>query len=335
MRWIVLLIACSCVLGAASRPGEGARARMERAAAALVASLDGAQRSRIVLAFGAREEWAFVPGDRPGVTLGEMGDASRARARDLIRASMSTRGCLKVEEIIQLENVLREMGEDPRFRDPGRYFVQVFAEPGSGKPWGWRIEGHHLSVLFTFGEGPRAAVTPMFMGANPGHVDRGSRAGLRVLAGEEEIARELLASMTAEQRAAGVETGRAPADVLLGPGKSWEVLGAERGLAWGEMREEQRAILRRLVEEYVGNLAEELAAEQRERMGDLSDVRFLWIGSEAPREGHYYRIRGKQWVIEYDNTQNGANHIHVLWRDVERDFGRDLLREHLERDHAR
>ncbi len=335
MRWLVILAACSCALAIIPAPGEGVRERMERAALAFLGSLDADQRARAVLAFEERERWHFIPADRPGITLGEMTDAQQRLAHALLRSGLSRAGYLKTEAIIQLEHVLREMGQDPAFRDPDKYVIQVFAEPGPGTPWGWRIEGHHLSILFTFGGGPEAGVTPFFMGANPGEVERGSRAGLRVLAVEEDAARELLASLSSAQHKSGVMETEVPRDVLMGPGQGREVLGERRGLAWADMNESQHAILRRLIGEYLGNLSHDVAEAQRQRMGDLTDVAFLWIGGDERRQPHYYRIHAKRWVIEYDNTQDGANHPHVLFRDFERDFGRDLLGEHLERDHAR
>ncbi len=335
MRGLILLALIVAALAAASTPFDGPRMRMERAALALLASLDEGQRARIARPMETRREWNIVPGDRPGVTLGELTETQRSLAHALLRTGLSQQGYLKADAVIQLEHILREMGENPRVRDPGRYVVQVFSHPESGKPWAWRIEGHHLSLLFTFGPGPEAAVTPMFFGANPAHVHRGSRAGLRVLWAEEDLARELLASLTPEQRETGVLDQRVPADIIMGPGRTKESLGPAIGLLAREMKPAQQALVRRLVEVYVGNLDQGLAEPQRGRLGDLGDVRFLWIGSDEPGRPHYYRLHAPGWVIEYDNTQDGANHVHTIFRDFERDFGADLLRDHLERDHGR
>lgn len=330
----------ACVAGLASRPGPDER--LAAAAQHFLGSLRPALHERAALAFedAARTDWHFVPRDRAGVTLKEMNDEERRAAHALLRATLSTRGYLKADAVMQLDAVLREMAreagrEDPS-RDPERYFIAVYGKPSSDRPWGWRIEGHHLSLNFTGAGGEEFAVAPAFLGANPAEVLHGPHAGLRVLAAEEDLARELLASLDAAQRKAAIISDQAPREVLLLPGRAVSSIGEAVGLAAAEMRADQRAMLSRLIEEYAHNLEHDLAHQQLDRItaAGIEKVRFAWAGSDVRGQPHYYRLHGPTFVIEYDNTQDGANHVHTVWRDVERDFGADLLRRHYEHDHG-
>jgi hypothetical protein len=179
-------------------------------------------------------------------------------------------------------------------------------------------------------------VTPAFLGANPAEVREGRRAGLRVLAAEENLARRLLASLDEPQRRTAVISEGVPRDIVLAPGVDAGALGGVRGLAFADMRPEQRELVDLLLAEWAGNLREDLAHAQlaRIREAGLEGVCFLWIGGAELGRPHYYRLHGPTFVIEYDNTQDGANHIHTVWRDLERDFGADLLRRHLHEDHG-
>jgi hypothetical protein len=343
--------------GAATRESAAERAarvseEVAKAAAAFLRSLPEELRPRAMLAFESRERttWHFVPGARAGVAMKEMPDASRAAARALVRSALSSRGMLKVESIMALDNVLREMeraaGGSGAGRDPLAYYVAVYGTPGVG-PWGWRVEGHHVSLHFTHAPDGTMAVTPSFLGANPATVPSGAQAGMRVLAAEEDMGRGLYATLTAEQREKALIAKEAPADILSVPGRSLDEVTTS-GVGYGELDERQREMVRDLVREFADNLRGELAHAEIERIAKAGweGVRFAWAGGEnpgipgtpgvlgAPGVGSYYRLSGPTFVIEYDNTQNGANHVHTVWHDRERDFGRDLLKEHLERDHG-
>lgn len=318
-----------------------ADAGMRDAAGAFLSSLRPELRERVSLSFDDtnRLDWHYVPRARRGVSLKDMNEEERAAAHDLLRAGLSTRGYLKAVTVIALEDVLRRMaearGRRADYRDPGLYFVTVFGDPGGEEPWGWRFEGHHLSLQFTSAAG-EVAVTPMFYGSNPARVREGPSAGLGVLVDEELLARRLLGSLDAAQREAGVRASDVPGDILLSPGAAVDRLDTNTGVAYADMSEAQRAIVESLLEVWTGNLEPGLAEAQSARMraAGLDGVRFLWIGSDLPGRPHYYRLSGPSFVIEYDNTQDGANHIHTVWRDPERDFGADLLAEHLHGHHA-
>ena len=256
-----------------------------------------------------------------------MNEPERKAAHALLAASLSARGAEKAEGVLELEGILR--GVERFFgRDPELYYVTVFGVPSEEAAWAWRFEGHHLSLHFSSWSGDLVASTPAFFGANPARVAEGPRAGWRLLGAEEDLARELLASLDAAGRQKATLSASAPGDIILGPGR--KDVPDPAGIAHSEMSPAARALLERLVAEYVGNLREEFARAQREKIekAGWSSVRFAWAGGRAPGQGHYYRIQGPTFLIEYDNTQGGANHVHSVYRDLENDFQGDVLRRH-------
>jgi hypothetical protein len=286
-----------------------------------------------------RLDWHYIPRDRMGLALREMNDEERAAAHGLLSATLSGQGYLKAIAVMELDQVLREaaesQGRQADHRDPLRYYLTVFGDPASDGPWGWRFEGHHVSLNFSSVTG-EVAVTPAFFGANPAQVTEGRRAGLRVLAPEEDLGRRLLASLDEAQREVAVLETETPMDILLAPGTNADSLGPPSGVAFADMTDEQQGLVGALLAVWAGNLEPGLAETQLERIhgAGMESIRFAWIGSAAPGQPHYYRLHGPTFVIEYDNAQNGANHIHTVWRDTERDFGADLLRRHLREDHG-
>jgi hypothetical protein len=306
-------------------------AEMVQAADAFVASLEPEQRAKALFEFGDAERlnWHFVPRARRGLPLKEMSPGQQELARGILQAGLSRRGYLAASTIIELELVLREMGENPVVRDPELYYFSIFGTPSHRAPWGFRAEGHHLSLNFTLVRDTLVATAPAFFGANPATVRRGSRAGLRALADEEDIGRELVLSLDERQLADAIIATATPRDIVTGNAAQVEPL-APMGIRVTELRPAQAAILVRLLDVYLGRMAGPLAERRRaafERT-DFNEVAFAWAGSTRPGEAHYYRIQGPSFLVEYDNTQNDANHIHTVWRDFDGDFGRDLLREH-------
>lgn len=331
----VLVLAGAGVAGGVKGRGGAPDARMAAAAGALLGSMDGELRSRCALPFDvkAREDWHFVPRERPGVRMSEMNDAQRVAARGLLRSALSSQGVLKVEQVMSLDAVLREIENNPG-RDPLQYTFTIYGEPGGNAPWGWKVEGHHVSLNFTCVKGEVVGTTPSFLGASPAKVESGPRAGVRALAVEEDLGRELVRSLDAAQRAEAVIATAAPAEVITVPGRSLD--GApSAGIAYGKLTATQQGMLVALLGEYARTLRAELAEHELERIRakGMEAVRFAWAGSLEAGQGHYYRITGPTFVIEYDNTQNNANHVHTVWHDRERDFGRDALREHYRQDH--
>jgi hypothetical protein len=294
-------------------------------------SLRPEQRAKAVFRFedAERINWHFVPRARRGLPLKEMSPEQQELARRILRTALSQRGYLKANTIIELELVLREMGQNPRVRDPELYYFSVFGSPGPEQPWGLRAEGHHLSLNFTIVGDSLVATAPAFMGADPAEVRAGSRAGLRPLAAEEDLARELIHALDEAQRAVAVIANVTPRDIVTGAAARVEPL-SPIGIRVTELRADQVQLLVRLIDEYLGRMAGPLAERRRAALvqTDFGEVAFAWAGSIQRGRPHYYRIQGPSFLIEYDNTQNNANHIHTVWRDFEGDFGRDLLREH-------
>ena len=306
-------------------------AAMTRAASAFLAALDAVQRDSAQFDFADAERmnWHFIPRARRGIAFKTMTPQQRELARALLQTGLSQRGYLKANTIIELELVLRELGGNPSVRDPEQYFFSIFGTPSTTALWGWRFEGHHLSLNFTVGPQGIVATAPAFMGANPAEVRTGSRQGLRALAAEEDLARELVTSLSAAQRAAAIIATAAPSDIVTGNRVDVDPL-TPAGIPVDRLDAAQAALLRRLIDEYLNRMAEDIAAQRRARLArtDFDRVTFAWAGSSEPGRPHYYRIQGPTFLIEYDNTQNNANHIHSVWRDFDGDFGRDLIREH-------
>ena len=313
--------------------------RMADAALAFLDALDEGQRSKARLDFADESErtnWHYIPRERAGLPIKEMDAAQRARALDLVAAGLSAPARERARTIMALEPVLAEVeGRGGRFsRDEELYYVSLFGEVGGGGPWGWRFEGHHISLNNTI-LGDRVSAAPLFFGANPAEVRHGEREGLRALAAEEDLARDLLSQLDGEQRARAVISDRAPDDILTrnAPRVGGEVV--PEGLAAADMSPGQRQLLEALVRVYVERQPEALAGMQMQklRQGDLEAAHFAWAGSDRRGQGHYYRVLAPAFLAEYDNTQNDANHIHAVWRDLAGDFGGDLLQRHYARSH--
>ena len=284
-------------------------------------------------------KWHFVPGRYAGVEMGALRPPQREAAHDVLRTMLSATGFAKSMAIVDLENVLFEMesrpGKPASHRDAGRYAMLVCGDPGVGD-FSVRFQGHHLSLRMMVLDGVLVGHTPHFLGTNPHRVpDKWARA--EPLGREEDLARELLSALNAEQRAAAIISPDAPPDVLLGPGKPPAALGARRGVAWADLNPSQQAKLWALLELHAGLLRGPLAEAElaRIRKRDLGELSFAWAGATVPGAGHYYRIHGLRFAVEYDCTQNDANHVHVVWRDFDRDWGGGALQEHLSRELSR
>jgi Protein of unknown function (DUF3500) len=317
--------------------GDDARAAIARAATAFLAALPADTQRGATFAFAdkERQNWHYVPRQREGITFKRMPRAARAAAHELMKASLSAVGYGKAVNVIRLEEVLRQLETFGGLtRDPENYAFTIFGAPGPAAPWGWRLEGHHLSLNFTLVPGRPIAVTPAFLGANAAEVRSGPHQGLRTLAREEDLARALAQSTDARQRPRMLIGGQSLGDIVSGPGRS-ERLAAPAGLPLAEMTADQRAMALRLVEEYARNMRAELAEGELRRVREAGpeQLHFAWAGPLEPGKAHYYRVHGPTLLIEYDNTQNDANHIHSVWHDPRNDFGLDLLRAHYERGH--
>lgn len=311
--------------------------RMAEAATRFLDALSPEQRAAAEFPFAGDERyvWNYTPVERRGLRLKEMTPDQRTAALALFSSGLSARGAQQAQQIIDLEPILREAESlagvaDTLHRDPERYAFSVFGEPGGAAPWAWRAGGHHLGLHFTIVAGDLVAPTPLFFGSNPAAVRHGPSRGLRVLAAEEDLARVLLASLAPAQRAHAIVDPVAPSDILTKNYRRLELNLPPSGIRYDSLTGEQREHLIRLVRHYVDRAADDLAALawQRIAQSGLDTVTFAWAGPEERGQGHYYAVKGATFLVEYDNTQNGANHIHSVWRDAANDWDEDVLADH-------
>jgi hypothetical protein len=326
---------------------EKSSSAMATAASKFLDGLTPDQRQQATFAFGAEERmrWHFIPTEtfpRKGLTIKEMNESQRKLAHDLLKAGLSQRGYLTASSIMDLETVLgaieaasRAAAAEPArnaplVRDAERYFFSIFGTPSAKDTWGWRVEGHHVSLHFTVVNGTMVAAGPSFFGSNPAEVREGAKKGLRILGAEEDAARALVQSLDASQRTKAILDAKAPNDMVTMANVNITPL-SPTGLAAESMTAPQRDLLMKLVDVYTGYMAADIAADRQARLrkAGVEKIGFAWAGETERGKKHYYRVQGPTFLIEYDNTQNDGNHIHSVWRDFDRDFGRDLLREHL------
>ena len=305
---------------------------MAKAAGAWLATLAAGQQARGRLDWGdpQRKGWHYVPRNRPGVAFRDMNAAQAAAAWDLLGSLLSVRGLEQVRAQLLVERTLGEMTRNPSFRDPGNYAVVLFGDPAATAPWCWRFEGHHLSLTTVVAPGYGVAVTPVFFGANPAKVpERHAHAGFRLLGAEEDAAFSLVRSLEGSARGQALIADRALGDIVAGPGRELSLQRFE-GIALSALNEPQRGGVMRILELYAGTMREEIAglALARLRQAGLETLHFAWAGSPERGRPHYFRVHGPSVLVEYDNTQDGANHVHSVWIDPNSVFGGDLLKAH-------
>jgi hypothetical protein len=314
---------------------------MAAAARNFLAALTPEQRSKATFRFedDQRMIWHFIPDSsfpRKGISFKELDSPQQRLAHAFLSTGLSQRGYLKATTIMSLESVLRELeqGKGP-VRDTDLYFFTVFGEPSETQTWGWRVEGHHLSLNFTVVGGQMIAGAPSFLGSNPAEIKSGPRQGLRVLAQEEDLARGLVRSLSQDQLKIALINAMAPRDIITGNSRRAEP-GSPAGLLSGKMTKKQVEQLTYLLQEYAHNLPEDVAGKEWERLAQagIDKIHFAWAGGLEKGAPHYYRIQGPTFLVEYDNTQNDANHIHTVWRGFDRDWGLDLLKLHYQKDHS-
>ena len=305
---------------------------MAEASNNFLSALTSEQRAKATFDFKTDERvsWHFIPQRRNGLPLAEMSAAQKHLAQVLLNSALSHRGYFKAVTIMSLEQILFDLENKSPRRNAELYYVSIFGKPGPDV-WGFRVEGHHLSLNFTINGDTVLATTPSFFGTNPAEVRTGPRAGLRVLGGEEDLGRQLLFSLDAKQRAIAITTNVAPNDVLSSNARKVTRL-EPLGLCASKMTAQQRETLKALILEFIGRNRAELADADWTKIEKAGWDRlfFAWAGGIEPGQGQYYRVQGATFLLEYDNTQNDANHVHAVWRDIENDFGDDLLKRHYE-----
>jgi hypothetical protein len=344
--WVAVAFVVAGLAGALVS-AERSSSTMAAAATKFLASLTPEQRQQGAFAFESDERlhWHFIPTEtfpRKGLTVKEMNESQRKLAHDLLKAGLSQRGYLTATSIMDLENVLGALEaaqraaapqpprNAPLVRDPERYFFSIFGTPSAKDTWGWRVEGHHVSLHFTVVNGTLVAGAPEFFGSNPAEVREGAKKGLRILGAEEDAARALLSSLDATQRSKAIIETTAPNDMVTMANVDIKPLDPS-GLLAAALEPPQRELLMKVIDVYTGYMAPDIAADRvaRIKKAGVEKIGFAWAGETDKGKKHYYRIQGPTFLVEYDNTQNDGNHIHSVWRDFNGDFGRDLLREHL------
>lgn len=338
------IIRSSGVLGLALLAGLGADRVAERSVAAMaesanrfLSSLTAEQRAKAAFPFDAEDRlrFHFIPPEtfrREGVTIKEMNAEQRRRAHALLASGLSARGHMTAMQIMEAEGILATLeGPDRQFaRDGEAYYVTVFGTPSTDDTWGWRWEGHHLSLHFTVVEGDISVSTPTFLSASPAEIPSGPKKGMRPLARQEDAGRALLSSLDLAQRDVTIIDDVAPTNILAAMEPEVGPLASE-GIRYSALDDVQRALLLDIVEAYTSVMAPEIAELRWEeiRAAGLDDITFAWAGGTLRGEVAYFRLQGPTFLIEFDNTQRDPNHVHSGWRDFDGDFGHDMLRDHV------
>ena len=333
-NWIALLF-FACTLANAQTSDLAGKAN------AFLASLtpELQAKARYTLEDDERQNWHFVPTKRNGACFRDFTPAQRQAALDLLKASVSLQGYNKANAIMALENVLKEVekrGPEDNYRDPLNYYVTIFGDPSGSAPWGWRFEGHHIALNFSTANNRIESSTPSFFGSNPGIVREGPERGKQVLKDETSLGFTLINSLSDPQRKEAMISEAALSEIVSFDKRKPQPLDP-KGLPYTSMTESQKNTFLKLLDVYVKNyelgFSDKLMAKIKK--AGIENLSFAWAGSLQPGAGHYYRIQGPMLLIEYDNTQTNANHVHTVVRDLTNDFGEDILREHYQREHSK
>ncbi len=329
IRVVAIFLACVLLMAAYYRTSTPAT--MTKAASQFLDSLTAEQKSKVSFPMEdtERENWFFTPVPRKGLPLREMTPEQQHLATALLSAGLSQPGFIKAETIMSLEAVLRAMEKDDgEKRNPGKYYFTIFGTPSETGMWGYRVEGHHVSQNYTVNNG-HVVDAPSFFGSNPAEVREGPRKGVRVLAQEEDLGRDLLNALDAKQKETAIVEKAGYKEILTSNSRKAALEGQPNGLSASKMNAKQTELLMNLLSVYADNVPEQMATARMDMVKKAGkDIYFAWSGVAERGGPHYYRIQAPTFLVEYDNTQNDANHIHTVWRDLTNDFGADLLKQH-------
>ena len=336
-RFLILLVACLSLLADTQAQS------MSSVANTFIASLDASQKPLTLFPFDSEERYNFhyFPiDDRKGLPLDKMTQAQKGSVMKLLSNCLTDNTVRKINDIIELENILKVLENrkaDDHFRDPGKYHLAIFGEPGEKKIWGWRFEGHHVSFNFSSKDNTLVAGTPGFLGSNPAIVTDGAKKGKEILKDEKELAVKLLNSLSQDQLKTVVIDEKAPNDIITRIDRK-AMIKDPGGITYAQMNNQQRQHFLDLIKLYVNRYKTAFAENMLKEIKDAGydNLRFAWAGDKQTGIGHphYYRITGPTIIIEYDNTQNNANHVHTVVRDLLHDYGGDQLLEHYKKGHA-
>ncbi len=305
----------------------------------LLNSFNAEQKEKAIFALDdpKKVDWHFFPSTmfkREGVPIKEMSSSQKALAHSVLKSLLSKSGYEKTLEIMELENVLRSFGEDSVVRDPEKYFISFYGNPLSDELYSMSFEGHHVSLNFTI-DGDEVVASPRFFGANPAMIKDGPRKGDRTLAVEEDLGFALINSMDSQQQQKAIFQQESFKDIVSLNLPEINPMDPV-GIRYSELNTAQQKQVIQIIDQYLSNMPSKIASARRKQVmeEDLSELYFGWVGAKSLGAAHYYRIQAKTFLIEFDNSQNNANHIHTVWRDFEGDFGRDLIREHYAKSHT-
>jgi len=336
---ILLFHVSGIVLSCSSQTNESASSEMSAAANKFLQSLSVAQKEKAQFGFDNEERynWHFTAKNRKGIPLEELNTGQRKAAMDLLRTALSDTGFEKTNSIIELEGILRSVENRPEndsYRDPGKYYFSFFGDPVADSIWGWRFEGHHISFNFSSNNNRLISGTPGFLGANPALVLSGTDKGKQVLKDETELGFALIHALNTKQIEIAVIDTEAPADIVTTASRK-AMINHPEGVLFSELNSAQQKIFLQLLSLYIHRYTRLFAVSMMKEIetAGLNNLRFAWAGSQQAGSGnpHYYRIHGPTIIIEYDNTQNNANHVHTVLRDLKNDFGGDGILEHYNR----
>jgi uncharacterized protein DUF3500 len=343
---IALVLAVFGAIAVSAQRTPTAATAMSTAATRFLDALNADQRKQATYPLESDEylHWNFIPDEafpRNGLPLKSMSDAQQKLAHELLKSGLSERGYQTYTAIIALENILRVVeggrgdGRGAMARDPSAYRFTVFGQPSATGIWGWRVEGHHVSLHFLVSKGAVSASTPSFAGSNPAEVRDGAEKGKRVLGLLEDSGRSLVMALDEKQRMTAIINTTAPNEIVTTNQLDIKPLSPD-GLRGSAMTPAQRELLTKLIDAYAGLMAPDVAAQRMAKIkaAGIENIGFAWAGAVERGQRHYYRVQGPTFLVEFDNTQNNGNHVHSVWRDFNGDFGRDLLREHIKTAHA-
>jgi Protein of unknown function (DUF3500) len=309
---------------------------------AFIATLNDTQKTKALYPFDTAERYRFmyVPlEDRKGISMNELTDAQQIAVMDLLKTSVSEETIKKIKAIMLLDNVLKELEHrkpEDHYRDPKKYFLTIFGIPSAKTIWGWRFEGHHIAFHFSANKKELVAGTPSFLGSNPAIVLQGPQKDENVLKDETDKGFAMLHALSAEEMKKAIIDTAAPNEIITAASRK-ALIANPAGIRYSELSPANQQLLLQLLSLYIHRYTKLFAEKMLKdiQTAGLNNLWFTWAGYTEHVLGkpYYYRIQGPSILIEYDNSQNNANHIHTVIRDLNNDFGGDVLLQHYKESH--
>jgi hypothetical protein len=338
---ILLLLFAGSFLSCHSQTSHMAISKMAIAANQFLTALSSSQKEKAQYSFDNEEryDWHFIPKSRKGISLNDLDDNQRKAAMDLVRTGLSDTAFTKATSVMSLEVVLKEIENRPpedHYRDPGNYYITLFGNPASDSIWGWRVEGHHVSFNFCSENNRIVSGTPSFIGSNPAIVLSGPEKGKEILKDETDLGLALFHALDEQQKQKATINTKAPGDIITSASRK-AMIDDPKGILYNELTAPQQKLYMQLLSLYIHRYTRLFAMDMMREIETAGpgNLRFAWAGvdQKGPGNPHYYRLQGPTIIIEYDNTQNNANHVHTVVRDLKTDFGGDELLEHYKNSH--